>query len=371
MRRQHVKLDVAALNVQRRGLADQLDDRVRQRTTAENRWLIQFFSHASGGLGQRHQPRTRALMQRLDECLHLVLQHSGHQPFAAFFIDLIQGEQRHIHRYAVFCVTRFVQVSRAAVHTTEPHGFRKSLRRDSGRFVTHQFVAGEQQQLRLLFYLSLVPAFKAGTAANIGRQLLVVKGVYQLFIDQHVLPARLVLQVLHLGNQLVVGSQKRQFRVPVAGYQCLANENFTRGNRVNPAKVDPAAVVDHQAIQRGALQRCHLRGLLFPVRVEQLFFQQVTGHLLDPLRLDVGDAATKQARGFHQFSRHNPTTRLLAELGAGVTVKADAACAQIPVLVIVLQAHIAQQPAQHRQVQLLITGWLGVQHPALFADGAL
>ena len=64
-----------------------------------------------------------------------------------------------------------------------------------------------------------------------------------------------MLQVLHLGNQLLVGRQKWQLGVPVAGHQCFTNKNFPRRDRVNPTKINPAAVVDHQAIQRGPLQR--------------------------------------------------------------------------------------------------------------------
>ena len=55
----------------------------------------------------------------------------------------------------------------------------------------------------------------------------------------------------------------------------------------------------------------------------------MAGHLLDPLRLDVGNAAAKQARGFDQLSRDDPAAGLFAELGAGVRIKLDAARAQV------------------------------------------
>ena len=133
--------------------------------------------------------------------------------------------------------------------------------------MAHQLFTREQQQLRLLFDFVLVPMLATGAGANIGGQLLVIKGVDQLFVHQHVLPARFVLQVLHLRNQLEVGRQKGQLAVPVAGHQRFSNEDFTRAHRVHPAEVDAPAVVNHQAIQRSALQRGDLRGLLFPVRV--------------------------------------------------------------------------------------------------------
>ena len=86
-----------------------------------------------------------------------------------------------------------------------------------------------------------------------GRQLLVVKSVNQLFIDQHVLPAGFVLQVLHSGNQFVVGGQKRQFGVPMTGNQRFADKHFACAHRINAAKVNAPAVVDHQPVQRGPL----------------------------------------------------------------------------------------------------------------------
>ena len=55
----------------------------------------------------------------------------------------------------------------------------------------------------------------------------------------------------------------------------------------------------------------------------------MAGHLLDPLRLDVGNTTAKQARGFDQFCRHDPAAGFFAELGAGVRIKLDAARAQV------------------------------------------
>ena len=54
-----------------------------------------------------------------------------------------------------------------------------------------------------------------------------------------------------------------------------------------------------------------------------------------------------------------------------MAIKADAPRAQVPVFLVVLQAHVAEQTDQHRQVKLLIAGGLVVQMPALFTDGAL
>ena len=41
--------------------------------------------------------------------------------------------------------------------------------------------------------------------------------------------------------------------------------------------------------------------------------QQVRADFFYPLRFDAGNAATKEARGFHQFGADNPFRRLFAE----------------------------------------------------------
>ena len=106
------------------------------------------------------------------------------------------------------------------------------------------------------------------------------------------------------------------------------------------------------------------------MRVQQLFFEQVPRHLLYPLRLNVGDAPAKEARGFHQLGSHDPAARFFAQLGTGVTVKLDAARTQVPILLITFLAQVAQQTAQHRLVQLLVACGFFVQFPTLFAHGA-
>ena len=97
----------------------------------------------------------------------------------------------------------------------------------------------------------------------------------------------------------------------------------------------------------------------------------MAGHLLNPLRLDVGNSAAKQARGFHQFSGHNPAAGFFAQLGAGVAVKLDAACAQVGLVIFRLETQVAEQAAEHGKVQLLVAGRFVVEVPALLADDAV
>ena len=75
-------------------------------------------------------------------------------------------------------------------------------------------------------------------------------------------------------------------------------------------------------------------------------------HLLEPLRLNVRNAATKQTRSLHQFGRHNPAPWFLGQMRAGVGKKLDAARAQVLAVLsfFKLAANIAQETGQHGQM---------------------
>ena len=51
---------------------------------------------------------------------------------------------------------------------------------------------------------------------------------------------------------------------------------------------------------------------------------------------------------------------------ARVSVKLNATRTQIHIFIVLLVTHIAQQPRQHGQVNLLIAGWLWIQLPSMF-----
>ena len=95
----------------------------------------------------------------------------------------------------------------------------------------------------------------------------------------------------------------------------------------------------------------------------------MSAHLLQPLRLDVGQTASEQARGFHQLGRHQPAPRFFGQVRARMGKKLDAAGAQVlalHALALGLAANVAQQAGQHGQVQLLVTGRAGIELPLVF-----
>ena len=132
--------------------------------------------------------------------------------------------------------------------------------------------------------------------------------------------------------------------------------------------VHAPVVVDHDAVQRGPLERDHFGGLLLPVRLEQLLLQQVAGDAGYPLRLDRRQPAAVQPRGLHQLGGDQPARRLLAQVRARMAPELDAARAEVPLLVVALAADIAEQAGQHRQVDLLVGGRRAVEPPAVLGD---
>ncbi len=363
VRAEHLVFEVGALDVQTGFIAGFFEQHVGQRAAAKQLRHRQLSGQACGRFGQRHKAAARALRQAFEQGLDLVFEQAGHQPFAAVFADLVEHKQRHRHGDPIAGVTRLVQISGRAVGAAQTDLFGEGLRGDACGFVAHQLFAGQQQQARLLGALMPVPVFKQAAAAHFGGDLLVIKSVDQLVVDQHILAARLVLQLFDLGDHLVVGGQERQLGLPLVAHQGFADEDDACAVQVDPAVGRAPPAVDHQAVKRGALKRHHFGGFLFPVRVEHLFAQQVRANLFKPLRLNRRNAPAKQARGFDQFGHHDPAARLFAQVRAGVFVKLDAACTQIGLFVFELVAHVAQQTRQHGQVQLLIRGRLRVDAP--------
>ncbi|MNK97140.1 hypothetical protein D3C87_1174580 [compost metagenome] len=128
-------------------------------------------------------------------------------------------------------------------------------------------------------------------------------------------------------------------------------------------------LVDHQPVQRGALQRQHLARLLFPVRIAPADLEQVTAHLFQPLRLDARQRAREQPAGLDQLGRDDPAPDLARDQRARPQVELDAARAQVlapaPVGLVQLQADVPEQPGQQRLVDLLERRFRLIQAPAL------
>ena len=226
------------------------------------------------------------MRQAFQKSLNFVFQHARHQPFGAVFADLVEHKQRHSHGDAVFGVAGLVQIAGLAIGAAQAQYFRKRLRSDAHGFMAHQGLAGHQQRLacipccRAATQFIAVPALQRLAAAHILGQMLLVKRLNHGLVDQHILAARLVLQLHHLRDEFFISSHKSQRGLPLRLYQRFANKDLPRQHRISLGEWHASAAVDHQAIQRGSLKRHHIAMPRFPVRVQQLFFQQMFAHLL-------------------------------------------------------------------------------------------
>ena len=146
-----------------------------------------------------------------------------------------------------------------------------SWRISSSRVSMQQLAAGASTSSRY-------QRSRRGAAVHVGRQLLVVEGVDQLVVDQHVLAARLVLELLAPARSACGWRRGTAASSPTRRSTSASRMKISRaaaGSTV--AEVHAPVAVDHDAVERGALQRHHLAGLLLPVRLEQLRLEQVAG----------------------------------------------------------------------------------------------
>ena len=193
VRAQCLELEVAALYVERGLITNNAQQGLQQAAVAETFRRSQLGRDARRALRQRNETRTRSLVQALEQRQQLVLEHSRDQPFAAILVDLVEHEDWNRQAQAIARVTGLVQVLRLAVDSAQTQRTRKGAGRDSRRLVAHQFVARERQQLRSATHFLAVPALQAVATADLRRKLLIVKGVDQFVVHQHILAARLVL----------------------------------------------------------------------------------------------------------------------------------------------------------------------------------
>ena len=136
-------------------------------------------------------------------------------------------------------------------------------------------------------------------------------------------------------------------------------------------EVDAPVGVDDDAVERRPLERDHLRRLLLPMRLEQLRLDEMAGELRQPARIDRGDAARVEARRLDQLGGDDPAPGLLRQARARMAPEADAARAEVRLVLVALDADVAEQAGEHRLVQLLVGRLAGVDAPAVLGDDRL
>ena len=324
--RQHVGTEGVGRHRPTAGIqATRFEDVVDQR---RNQSLIQLFVIARYGrqeffdkIRHRHQLGADLLRQRLDQLHQFFLDQPRHQPLHARRRDLVELRQWQGQCHAIARRARLEVIAEHVLHAARLEFVRKGLGGDASRRVAHQVILGQEEELGVVLLGRLAPVVKGGAVVDgglarlrLGNQV-IVEGINQLVIDQHVLPALLVLDLLDVADLLLVmleeGPALGEALVDFLGHQPLTDENLARLGRRQRAVMDAPLGVDHDAVERRALPAGDLHGLLFPVRVEVLALDEVSAHFLDPAILDAGDAAAEQSRRLGDLGRHDPLAGLL------------------------------------------------------------
>ena len=280
--------------------------------------------------------------------------HAGHQPLEARGVELIQQRERYADRHAIERMRRLEAVGKLEIHIAHRHAARKLRFADIRGGVAHQVFARHVEQLRLRRFGLLAPRFEGGGVVHARRDQRVVKREQRLFVHQHVGAARLVFEFADLGDQALVVGEKRPFSFDLAGGKPLTDEHLARFGRIERPVVHAPARHQCESVERDALPRIDHAALGLPMRIEVMALDQMTGHTLDPFRLDLRHAARIQPRGLGEFGRHHPLRGCLLETRAGKNRALHTAPAEIGVALLGLETKIAQQAGEQRAMNLFV-----------------
>ena len=220
---------------------------------------------------------------------------------------------------------------------------RKVLRGDAGGFMAHQVFAREVQEALVLALGAHPPLLEGGSVVHGRRHARGIKRVDQLFVDQDVRAARLVLEPFDLGDEPPVVREERCARLELAAHQRLADEDLVRRGRVDGPVRDPAVRVDRQPVERSALERDHLAAPRVPLRLLVAALDEMAADIFEPARLDRAHRAREEARRLHQLGGRDPTAGLFHR-GARMDPELDAARAGVARLRLIPYANVAKQP---------------------------
>ena len=327
-------------------------------------------------LRHRHQLGPDLLRQGFHQLQHLLLEQPGHQPFTAQHRHLIEVRQWHGQRHAVAWRTGLKVIGERVLHTAKLDLRGEGIGRHSRRLVPHQVFALEEQELRVfatLFALGfLAPQVKIRAVVDTLGNHMVVEGVDQLVINQHIRPARFVFERLDFADQLLVvlpeGPAPGEVLVHFATDQALADENFACLGRVHRAKIHPLFRIDDNAVERRALPRNDLHRLLLPVRIEVAAANQVSAHFLEPQWIDAGNAAGVELGCLGDLTCHQPAANFLLQGRRGMDQELDSTRAEEIHRVLGAATDVAEQAGEQRLVDGLEARRNLVFLPPLLAD---
>ncbi len=315
-----------------------------------------------------HQIAPDFLRQGLDELRHLLRQDARYQPLAARRGDLIDECQRHGEGDAIIVLARREVVAQREADVVYLELRRKLVGGDASRLVPHQIVFLQVQQLGIIALSLFTPMLKTRTVVYVSCDPCIVESKDQLVVHQHIRAARLVFQGFDIGNQFLIVRKERRARVELATHQCLSNKYLTRFRDIHRPVMHALLGVEQQTMQGTTFIGRNLRGLLLPMRIKVVAFDQMCAHLFQPFRLDACQSACVQTVRLHQLARHHPLSALLGQHRVRRDDELDAARPHILIAFQSFHADVAEQAAQQCLMYLGIAGGLLVLFHAHLGD---
>ena len=306
MRRHGLDAKVGLGNADRGLFTQRIDQRDHQ--PASTTGIARPLDKAGGPLVERQQMAAVFLRQGLEQGGDLVGQHAGHQPFGPHRIDLVECEERHGQGHAIVVGAGLEVVGRLKRHTAHAQTLRELAVVDAVGLLAHQQFARQLEQTGLSATGSPPPALELLAAGDLGRHLRIEPVKEELLVDQQIGPADTRLELADLGHHFQVVTKKGAVGVPFACDQRLADQQFARQPRVDAAIGGTPLGIDHQAIDRAALEGDRLPGTPLPVRLAPAALDEMRGSLLDPDRIETGHGAAVEAAGVDHLGGHHPAT---------------------------------------------------------------
>jgi len=308
-------------------------------------------------LGKRRADEIRHRHEVLAQCLgqvahqrhRLRFQQPRYQPVEPLAAQLRQQRRRHPQGDTIARVVGLEMVFQRQLQLADTQVVRVLRGGDfAGLAGEHVFLAHDQQ-LRVLCTFALVPVLEAGGLVDVRRQPRIVVVEQGFLVGEDVAPPRLGFQLVETLQQLAIGGERLRAAVHLATHQPFADKQLACSRRIDRPIVHRPAANDDHAVERYLLVSHHLATLLLPVRLEVVLLDQVVGQRLDPVRLDLGDHASEQLGGFHEFGGHQPVGLLAADYAGGVYPEASLSRTE-KVALLGLVANLAEQAGEDRLV---------------------
>ena len=179
-------------------------------------------------------------------------------------------------------------------------------------------------------------------------------------VYQNVAAAGTFFDTADFFDQPAIGDMERSPGFNLHGNQPFANENVPALLRINHGKRYTPLFNQRQTEQQHLFKGQHLALFLLPVRLGIFLADEMSGLLLDPLRLDLRIHARKQLAGFHQFRRHQPAAVFPVQGRTGKHHVFSAACPQIRAIFQTV-GHLTEKPAEYGAMHFFVGGWLAVE----------